>query len=151
MKMPFHRLSGFILFLLLPGRLLAGDPGEFEGVSGLMSMMLSLMVVLAVIFAIAWGMRRMQGFTGARDPHMAVIGQMALSTKERLMLVEVGGQQLLLGVSPAGIRTLHVLEEPVESPSSQDSGSFRDRLMETLGRGEQSAAHPGQTDKGGQS
>lgn len=128
-------IAGLLMGVSAP--LFAGQqPHEFEGVSGALSVLLSLGVVLAVVFALAWGMRRMHGFAGGRDPNMTIIGQMALSTRERLMLVEVGGQQLLLGVSPAGIRTLHVLEEPVEGRSSGGGGaSFRDRLMESLGKG----------------
>lgn len=111
-------------------------PEDFEGVSGLANVMLSLIVVLAVVFGVAWIMKRMQGFTGGRNPHMKVVAQLPLSTRERLMLVDVGGQQLVLGVSPGGIRTLHVLDEPVAEPPNADQGaSFRDRLMESMGRG----------------
>ncbi|MEA5444266.1 flagellar biosynthetic protein FliO [Gammaproteobacteria bacterium AB-CW1] len=125
------------LFLLLPVTGLAessvGD--EIGGVQGLANVVFSLIVVLAVVLGVAWFMRRMPGMGGSGSAHMKVIGQMPLSTRERLMLVEVGNEQILLGVSPAGIRTLHVLGKPLESPQEQNEPSFKKRLMETLGRG----------------
>jgi len=128
-------LALFLLFWSASAWAKGSSPEDFEGVSGLVNVMLSLLVVLAVVFALAWMLRRMQGFTGARNAHMKVIAQLPLSTRERLMLVDVDGRQLLLGVSPGGIRTLHVLDEPVADASGPDDGaSFRDRLMESLGR-----------------
>ena len=36
------------------------------------------------------------------------------------MLVQVGGEQLLLGIGAGGVRTLHVLPQPLpEAPSPQ--------------------------------
>lgn len=121
---------------LLPVSAVASQaaPEEFEGVSGMLSVLLSLVVVLAVVFAVAWGMRRMQGLAGMRNPDMKIVAQMALSTRERLVIVEVGGEQLLLGVGPGVIRRLHKLEEPINTDNDTDGHSFRDRLMESLGR-----------------
>ncbi|MDQ2068465.1 flagellar biosynthetic protein FliO [Natronospira bacteriovora] len=128
-------LSLILSLPVLPALAETASPEDFQGVSGLLNVMLSLIIVLAVVFGLAWAMRRMQGYGGGRGNGMKVIAQLPLSTRERLMLVEVGRQQLLLGVSPGGIRTLHVLDEPLESESSATGESFRERLMESLKRG----------------
>jgi flagellar protein FliO/FliZ len=49
----------------------------------------------------------------------------AVGAKERAVLVQVGRQQLLLGVAPGRVNTLHVLTEPVTTtpagpPASSD-------------------------------
>lgn len=132
-----HALTGVaVCLMLLPVSAPAAQPvsTEFEGVSGMLSVMLSLVVVLAVVFAVAWGMRRMQGLTGMRDANMKIVAQMALSTRERLVVVDVGGEQILLGVGPGVIRTLHKLEEPIRTDEREAGTSFRDRLMESLQR-----------------
>jgi flagellar protein FliO/FliZ len=132
-----HAPTGLAAWLaLIPASSLAAEPvsSEFEGVSGMLSVMLSLVVVLAVVFAVAWGMRRMQGLAGMRNANMKIVAQMALSTRERLVVVEVGGEQLLLGVGPGVIRTLHKLEEPIRTEEREAGTSFRDRLMESLQR-----------------
>lgn len=122
--------------LLLPVAVLAEQaaPQGFDGFSDWLAVLLSLVVVLAVVFAVAWGMRRMQGLAGMRNAHMKVIAQMALSTRERLVIVEVGGEQILLGVGPGVIRKLHKLEDPINTEDDAGGASFRDRLMESLGR-----------------
>ncbi|MEM7543311.1 MAG: flagellar biosynthetic protein FliO [Pseudomonadota bacterium] len=44
-----------------------------------------------------------------------------MGTRDRLMLVEVDGQRLLLGVSGNGIQPLHVYAAPAENPASFES------------------------------
>lgn len=78
-----------------------------------MQVTLSLLLVLAVVFAAAWLMRRLRGFGNAGQGAIEIIADVPLSTKERAVLVQVGKQQLLLGVAPGRVNTLHVLSEPV--------------------------------------
>ncbi|MNF92533.1 Flagellar biosynthesis protein, FliO [compost metagenome] len=53
------------------------------------------------------------------------------------MLVQVGGEQLLLGLTPGRIAPLHVLKEPVHLPDGEPaSAEFAQRLMELLGKGQ---------------
>jgi flagellar protein FliO/FliZ len=94
-----------------------GAPAGSAG--GLMQVTLSLLIVLAAVFAAAWLMRRMRGFGKAGQGAIEIIADVSLSTKERAVLIQVGKQQLLLGVAPGRVNTLHVLAEPV----AVDSGS----------------------------
>lgn len=83
---------------------------------------LSLLLVLAIVFAAAWLMRRMRGFGRFGANTIQIIADAPLGAKERAVLIQVGQQQLLLGVAPGHINMLHVLAEPVSSvtnPSSQ--------------------------------
>ena len=51
------------------------------------------------------------------------------------MLVQVGSEQVLLGLSAGRITPLHVLEEPVHLPDAEPANpEFAQRLMELLGR-----------------
>lgn len=51
------------------------------------------------------------------------------------MLVQVGGEQILLGLSAGRITPLHVLKEPVHLPDSEPASTeFAQRLMELLGK-----------------
>jgi flagellar protein FliO/FliZ len=78
---------------------------------------LSLLLVLAAVFAAAWVVRRMRGFGKFGAPAITVIADVGLGPKERAVLVQVGSQQLLLGVAPGRVSTLHVLAEPITAPS----------------------------------
>ena len=51
------------------------------------------------------------------------------------MLVQVGSEQVLLGLSAGRIAPLHVLKEPVHLPDAEPaSPEFAQRLMELLGK-----------------
>jgi len=74
---------------------------------------LSLLLVLALVFAAAWLMRRLRSFGKFGANTIQIIADAPLGTKERAVLIQVGQQQLLLGVAPGRVNTLHVLTEPV--------------------------------------
>jgi len=48
---------------------------------------------------------------------MKVVASLSVGAKERVVVVEVNGQQLLLGVTAGGINTLHTLPEPLPPPA----------------------------------
>jgi len=53
-----------------------------------------------------------------------------MGTRERVVLLQVGETQLLLGVAPGRVQTLHVLDKPLDS-GKQGAGP---RFSEQLGR-----------------
>ncbi|NII09185.1 flagellar biosynthetic protein FliO [Oleiagrimonas sp. C23AA] len=82
---------------------------------------LSLVLIIALILAAGWIGRRLQSRAGPSGKRIRCIESMMVGTKERIMLLEVGGQQLLVGVTPGGMRTLMVLDEPVPEPATDGS------------------------------
>ena len=91
---------------------------------GLLQVTLSLLLVLAAVFAAAWVTRRLRGFGNASSRAIQIIADAPLGTKERAILIQVGGQQLLLGVAPGHVNLLHVLTENV--PSGQTGSTLSD-------------------------
>jgi len=102
----------------------------------LTQLMLGLLVVLAVIVALAWVVRRVQQAAPRGGQVIDIVSARALGPRDRLVLVQVGDEQILLGVSPGRITSLHVMKEPVRSParSEQATPEFAQRLMELLGK-----------------
>jgi flagellar protein FliO/FliZ len=74
---------------------------------------LSLVLVLAAVFAAAWLVRRLKTFGKFGSGPIEIIADVSVGTKERAVLVQVGGKQLLLGVAPGRVTTLYVLDEPI--------------------------------------
>lgn len=73
------------------------------GMADLSGVVLSLVLVIAFILAAAWVARRMPlGFTRATGP-LKVLAALPLGPKERLVLVEARGEEILIAVSPAGV------------------------------------------------
>ena len=66
-----------------------------------------LCVVLGMIVAAAWVARRLQAIRPQGSGHIRIIEGMALGTRDKLLLVEVDGRRVLLGLSPGRIATLH--------------------------------------------
>ncbi|MBV2210353.1 MAG: flagellar biosynthetic protein FliO [Thermomonas sp.] len=80
----------------------------------------SLAIVLGLIFILAWLARRMPGALGQRSQGLRLVASLPLTTRERIVVVDVGGTQLLLGTGASGTRVLHKLETPLpEAPAAQ--------------------------------
>jgi len=108
--------------------------------TGLIQVTLGLFVVLLIIAAAAWFTRRFGYFQSTVGGNMRIIGGLHLGTRERLVVVQVGEEQLLLGVAPGRVSTLHVLAKPLNQDdvlsnrSQQSSGAFLDKLNAVLKR-----------------
>ncbi len=87
-----------------------------DGATALLRVLGSLAIVVASIFAAGWLARRLQGVSGARGKRLRCLETIAVGTKERVALIEIGGQQLVVGIAPGSVRTLHVLETPLPEP-----------------------------------
>ena len=102
--------------------------------SQLLQLVLGLLLVVGLIFVLAWLMRRVQRAGPAGNQVIELVGSRALGPRDRLVLVQVGNEQVLLGVSPGSITALHVMTEPVAVPETQNATpEFARRLMEALG------------------
>ncbi len=69
-----------------------------------------LLVVLSIFFLCVWGVRKLNGLTVSGAEKMRVVGGLSLGMREKVILLQVGKKQLVLGVTPGRIETLHVLE-----------------------------------------
>ncbi len=95
----------------------AAEPVATSPAAGLVQVTLSLLLVLAAVFAAAWAVRRLKGFGRVAPGAIDVIADVALGPKERAVLLQVGKQQLLIGVASGSVNTLHVLAEPIATAS----------------------------------
>ncbi|MGH8420676.1 MAG: flagellar biosynthetic protein FliO [Pseudomonas sp.] len=128
-----------------------------SGIGGqLLQLVLGLLLVVGLIFVLAWLMRRVQRAGPAGNQVIELVGSRALGPRDRLVLVQVGNEQVLLGVSPGSITALHVMNEPVQVPETQNTTpEFARRLMDVLGNkgitaprpGKNGLGEPGQKDK----
>jgi len=88
----------------------------------------AFVLILALIPAALWLLKRspMGRLGGAGNGPMRVVAALPLSPSQRLLTVEVGSgddrRWLVLGVSPAGIHTLHTLAPQAEVPAAAAPG-----------------------------
>jgi flagellar protein FliO/FliZ len=113
------------------------------GLGSLAEVVFALLVVLALIMAVAWVARRMR-IGGAEGTAIRIVAETSLGAKERAVLLQVKGRQLLVGVAAGSVTTLHVFEpgDTVETSAADtpaqsglDSGrpSFQSLLRRSLG------------------
>lgn len=106
--------------------------GPVVGGGELLSMGLSMFVVVAVILVLGWMYSRSRFVSGGSSDLIGVVASRALGPKERLLIVDVGGQQMLIGMTSTAVQTLHVFDEPVSEPQQQASGNFAQRLSTAI-------------------
>jgi flagellar protein FliO/FliZ len=88
------------------------------GLGSALEMLLALALVLAAVFALAWLMRRLRSFPSSRQALLRADAELAVGEKERVVLLAVGQQKWLLGVTPGGITLLHVFGADAPGPAA---------------------------------
>ncbi len=100
-----------------------------------------LVVVVGLILLSAWLFRRFSGVGTGGAGLIRVLTAISLGSRDRIALIQAGDKQILIGVSPGRINTLHVFDEPVMTPPPQNSSGvagtseFARRLQELVGKG----------------
>jgi len=98
----------------------------------LIQVTLSLFAVLAVIYAVAWLIKRNRGVQGLSGLPMKTLAVLPMGVKEKIVLIEVGGKQILLGMTAHNINALATFDEPVLVIKEKNSKGFADRLKEIM-------------------
>lgn len=73
-----------------------------------------LFVVILSIVIVVWLIKRLGRFSYSGQQTVNVIGGVSLGTREKIVLIEIGNEQLLIGVAPGQVSMLHKLSEPIE-------------------------------------
>ena len=132
-----HRTNAAILlFLLTPLNVMAEDTASSTQSTGVRStsiatdhmssgylaqLVVGLLFVLLCIVVLAWLAKRFNRLQSSSYGALQVLGGISMGARERVVLVQVGTTQLLLGVAPGRINMLHQLEQPLE-PAGDDVG-----------------------------
>ncbi|MFD1006847.1 flagellar biosynthetic protein FliO [Oceanisphaera ostreae] len=98
-----------LMLLLLPNLALAQGPEVRWD-----SWALSSLLVIGIILVLGWLLRRLRGASllgGSRQ--LKVVSSLALGQRERLVVVQVGEEQYLLGVTAQQISGLGKLDIPL--------------------------------------
>ena len=148
-----RRTTKFLVSILLLGAPLitwgAETMARPSGAAALLQTLLGLGVVIGLILALAWVSRRLSGGHLGNASFMKILAVQPLGTREKIILVDVAGRQMMLGVTPGRIVTLHVFDEPVlpvanageqrgANLSARSSTEFSRKLQEFLSQGSKS-------------
>ena len=102
--------------------------------TSVVSIFLSLLLVVGIVFMLAFLMRRFN-VTQSGSSQMKVVASMMAGTKERILVVEVGEEQHLLGITSHNINHLpnwtSLLADNASQPGTRQ---FKDKLTLALSR-----------------
>ncbi|HDZ55825.1 MAG TPA: flagellar biosynthetic protein FliO [Pseudomonas xinjiangensis] len=105
-------------------------------VGQLVQLGLGMILVVGLIFLMGYLLRRVGPLAPQGGQHIKLVSSLPMGPRDRLLLVDVGGKQLLIGVSPGRINTLHVFDEPVADVTAERgvTGDFAQKLQAMLKR-----------------
>ena len=86
---------------------------ENNATAGLLQWLFSSLLVLGIIIALAWGLKKSRLVPQMGRPDFKVLFTLPVGYKEKLMVVQAGEQQLLLGVTAQQISFLTEINPPI--------------------------------------
>lgn len=109
-------------------------PGvEYSPLSNFLKMFAGLLFVVLIFLGSAWVLKRLQSGLPNQQAEMKTLAAMALGNRERVVLVEVAGVQMVLGVAPGSVTLLHTFDEPVVNASdAAGQGAFAAKLSQIM-------------------
>lgn len=120
----------------------ASEPVRSFGVGGFLQAAFGLATVLALIFLCGWAARRLGLRQSGSGRLLKVVSSTMVGQRERVVVVEIGGSWLVLGVAAGQVRALHTMPAehlPEVQAASMVSGmtpaaAFSQKLLESLGK-----------------
>lgn len=101
----------------------------------MMKLTLGLVAVVAIIFAIAWMLKRFNITQQSQSGIIKVVAGLPLGTRDRIVLLQVGSEQILVGLSPGRMEKLHTLSDPVKVEEIKpQTASFAQKVNELMGK-----------------
>jgi len=99
----------------------------------LLNMGVSVVIVIGAILLLGWFYSKSRILNSSGSDIINIVASRALGPKERLMVVEVADQQLLIGMTTTGVSTLHVFDKPIVLPETTPATpNFATRLRTSL-------------------
>ena len=100
---------------------------------------LGLIVVLSLFFTCIWFMKKMGVMSVNAKDNMKIVAGLSLGGREKILLVQVGKKQLVLGVAPGTVNNLLVLEgedcvfqERLDTNTQQAENDFSQKLKQMM-------------------
>lgn len=114
------RLS-FILAGLFSLPVMAAEP-QVGATGGLFQVFSGLIVVLGLLGVAAWFLKRIGGAKTHGTGAVHVVGGVSVGTRERVLVVEVADQWIVVGVAPGQISSLATMPKQI-APEAVSAGA----------------------------
>lgn len=100
-----------------------------------MNLILGLIFLTVIVVAGWWLVQRAGGLQIKSGNGLRIVAGISVGPRERVVLIEIAGEQILLGVAPGRVNLLHRFEQPVIAASDDDFASkIRQVMQQGLGK-----------------
>ncbi|ALP52689.1 hypothetical protein Tel_05725 [Candidatus Tenderia electrophaga] len=102
----------------------------------MIKLVLGLLFVLFLIFLLAWLFKKYLGGSVIYNASLRSVAGVSVGQKERVVLMQVGERQILVGVAPGQVNMLYALEkgDEIKPPTPAEKGAFAEKLKQSLTR-----------------
>jgi flagellar protein FliO/FliZ len=113
----------------------AAEPANPPGAGSLAQVLVWLLVVCGLLAGVAWLLKR---FGIARPPAgnvARIVGGVSVGSRERVLVVEVADQWIVVGVGPGRVNALSTMPKRDSAPTTQplpDASNFAAWLKQTI-------------------
>ena len=98
-----------------------GNAPELLSAGYLMQVVGSLAIVFGAVVLMAVVVKRVNRSPSTGKASLSVMGSTSVGTREKVVLINAAGQQILVGVAPGNVRTLHVFDEPLATDTAEEA------------------------------
>lgn len=111
----------------------AVQPGA-ASTGGLLQVLLGLILVLGLMAALAWALKRFGATRAAGGAAVRVVGGVSVGGRERVLIVEVADQWIVVGVAPGRVNALATMprQENAVSATAPAAQNFSAWLKQTM-------------------
>jgi len=113
----------------------ANEQAGASSTGGLFQVLLVLFVVLGLMVAAAWVLRKFNATGTTSGSAIKIIGGVAVGSRERIMVVEVADQWIVVGITATSISALSTMpkqESTLPSAELAAAGNFSSRLKQFI-------------------
>jgi flagellar protein FliO/FliZ len=110
------------------------QPASPLSVGSLAQLTLSLIAIVALILAISWALKRLKLAGPRGSGEIAVLDELNVGPRERIVLVRVGESQVLVGIGAGGLVPLTPLAVPIVLKGGTPAPPFAERLRDMMKR-----------------
>lgn len=132
MKITMNKLpwQSFLIFAVTPIAFAADSPAATPVAVHPLNLFLGLLFLTALVIAGWWLVQRAGGLQIKSGNGLRVITALSVGPRERVVLIEIAGEQMLLGVAPGRVNLLHRFDQPVIAASNDDFASKIRHVMQ---------------------
>lgn len=98
----------------------------------LLQMLAALVGIILLIFVLAWMFKKLQLTRTGGQGLIRIVSVLPVGTRDRIALLQVGEEQILVSLSPGKIEKLHALQQPVDVEESQQPSETLPHRFQSL-------------------